>query len=162
MYRGYLHLFISLSLFVMIPDEGWAECRERPACSEKDYFQIHTPCDSDGKVSLHSTLHTHTHILTHSHTLSHTYGHRLIDVLLLQTQVTYRWVEPQICVENKTGAVTLPPTGERAPCPPCNPGYYNTNDSTCFPCPHGTHSDGTSGNNTHTVPVQTWPTHKCN
>lgn len=89
--------------------EGWAECKERPPCSEKDYFQIHTPCDSEGK-----------------------------------TQVMYRWVEPQICVENVTGAVTLPPMGEREACPPCNPGFYNTNDSTCFPCSPGTHSDGTS------------------
>ncbi|XP_010885460.2 UPF0577 protein KIAA1324-like homolog isoform X1 [Esox lucius] len=89
--------------------EGWSECKTRPPCSEKDYFQIHTACDSEGK-----------------------------------TQVMYRWVEPRICEENVTGAVVLPPTGEREACPPCNPGYYNTNDSTCFPCPPGTHSDGTS------------------
>uniref|UniRef100_A0A8C7N7L0 Endosome-lysosome associated apoptosis and autophagy regulator family member 2 n=1 Tax=Oncorhynchus kisutch TaxID=8019 RepID=A0A8C7N7L0_ONCKI len=89
--------------------EGWSQCKERPPCSEKDYFQIHTACDSEGK-----------------------------------TQVMYRWVEPRICEENVTGAVALPPTGEREACPPCNPGYYNTDDSTCFPCPPGTHSDGTS------------------
>uniref|UniRef100_A0AAX7UXT3 MRH domain-containing protein n=1 Tax=Astatotilapia calliptera TaxID=8154 RepID=A0AAX7UXT3_ASTCA len=88
--------------------EGWPECKERPPCSEKDYFQIHTACDSEGK-----------------------------------TQVLYRWVEPKICVENITGAVELPATGQREPCPPCNPGYYNSNDSTCLPCPPGTHSDGT-------------------
>ncbi|KAI3366634.1 hypothetical protein L3Q82_009319 [Scortum barcoo] len=90
--------------------EGWAECKTRPPCSEKDYFQIHTACDSEGK-----------------------------------TQVLYRWVEPKICVENITGAVELPATGQREPCPPCNPGYYNSNDSTCLPCPPGTHSDGTYG-----------------
>uniref|UniRef100_A0A674BW37 Endosome-lysosome associated apoptosis and autophagy regulator family member 2b n=1 Tax=Salmo trutta TaxID=8032 RepID=A0A674BW37_SALTR len=88
---------------------GWSQCKERPPCSEKDYFQIHTACDSEGK-----------------------------------TQVMYRWVEPRICEENVIGAVALPPTGAREACPPCNPGYYNTNDSTCFPCPPGTHSDGTS------------------
>ncbi|XP_039891588.1 endosome/lysosome-associated apoptosis and autophagy regulator family member 2-like isoform X2 [Simochromis diagramma] len=88
--------------------EGWPECKVRPPCSEKDYFQIHTACDSEGK-----------------------------------TQVLYRWVEPKICVENITGAVELPATGQREPCPPCNPGYYNSNDSTCLPCPPGTHSDGT-------------------
>ncbi|MEQ2199640.1 Endosome/lysosome-associated apoptosis and autophagy regulator member 2 [Xenoophorus captivus] len=88
--------------------EGWAECKVRPPCLEKDYFQIHTACDSEGK-----------------------------------TQVLYRWVEPKICVENVTGAVELPVTGQREPCPPCNPGYYNSNDSTCLPCPPGTHSDGT-------------------
>uniref|UniRef100_A0A672J1D1 Si:dkey-153k10.9 n=1 Tax=Salarias fasciatus TaxID=181472 RepID=A0A672J1D1_SALFA len=89
--------------------EGWAECKLRPPCSEEDYFQIHTACDSEGK-----------------------------------TQVLYRWVEPKICVENMTGAVELPATGRREPCPPCNPGYYNSNDSTCLPCPPGTHSDGTT------------------
>uniref|UniRef100_A0A3Q1KDL3 MRH domain-containing protein n=1 Tax=Anabas testudineus TaxID=64144 RepID=A0A3Q1KDL3_ANATE len=88
--------------------EGWAECKVRPPCSEKDYFQIHTACDSEGK-----------------------------------TQVLYRWVEPKICLENITGSVELPETGQREPCPPCNPGYYNSNDSTCLPCPPGTHSDGT-------------------
>ncbi|KAM6985513.1 endosome/lysosome-associated apoptosis and autophagy regulator family member 2-like isoform 2-T2 [Aplochiton taeniatus] len=88
---------------------GSAECKERPPCSEKDYFQIHTACDNEGK-----------------------------------TRVLYRWVEPKICVENVTGAVTLPPTGEREPCPPCNPGYHNSNNSICFPCPPGTHSDGTT------------------
>lgn len=62
-----------------------------------------------------------------------------------QTQVLYRWVEPKICVENVTGAVKLPATGQREPCPPCNPGYYNSNDSTCLPCPPGTHSDGIYG-----------------
>lgn len=88
--------------------EGWFECRLRPPCSEADYFQIHTACDSEGK-----------------------------------TQVMYRWVEPKICLENITGAVELPASGQREPCPPCNPGYYNSNDSTCLPCPPGTHSDGT-------------------
>uniref|UniRef100_A0A673BA97 Si:dkey-153k10.9 n=1 Tax=Sphaeramia orbicularis TaxID=375764 RepID=A0A673BA97_9TELE len=88
--------------------EGWAECKVKPPCSEEDYFQIHTACDSEGK-----------------------------------TQILYHWVEPKICLENVTGAVELPATGQREPCPPCNPGYYNSNDSTCSPCPPGTHSDGT-------------------
>lgn len=68
----------------------------------------------------------------------------------VQTQVLYRWVEPKICVENVTGAVELPAMGQREPCPPCNPGYYNSNDSTCLPCPPGTHSDGTNGKQAHT------------
>lgn len=72
-------------------------------------------------------------------------------LLWLQTQVLYRWVEPKICVENITGAMELPATGQREPCPPCNPGYYNSNDSTCLPCPPGTHSDGTYGK-----PANTW------
>ncbi|XP_018585999.1 UPF0577 protein KIAA1324-like [Scleropages formosus] len=87
--------------------EGSAMCREKPACSEKDYFQIHTACDSEGK-----------------------------------TQIIYKWIEPKICVENVTGAMTLPPSGERKKCPPCNPGFYNNDTATCSPCPPGTFSDG--------------------
>ncbi|XP_067282996.1 UPF0577 protein KIAA1324-like homolog isoform X1 [Pseudorasbora parva] len=89
--------------------EGWSQCKKRPPCSEKDYFQIHTACDGEGK-----------------------------------TQILYRWVEPQVCVENVTGAVTLPPSGEKEDCPPCNPGFYMHNTSTCLPCPQGTYSDGTA------------------
>ncbi|ROI15319.1 UPF0577 protein KIAA1324-like [Anabarilius grahami] len=95
---------------IQIEEEGWSQCKERPPCSEKDYFQIHTACDSEGK-----------------------------------TQILYRWVEPQVCVENVTGAVTLPPSGEKEDCPPCNPGFYMHNSSTCLPCPQGTYSDGTAG-----------------
>ncbi|KAJ8390001.1 hypothetical protein AAFF_G00111620 [Aldrovandia affinis] len=87
--------------------QGSAQCKEKPACSNKDYFQIHTPCDSEGK-----------------------------------TQIIYKWIEPKICVENVTGAVTLPPSGERKPCPPCNPGFYNNDTANCSPCPSGTYSDG--------------------
>uniref|UniRef100_A0A8C8HAY8 MRH domain-containing protein n=1 Tax=Oncorhynchus tshawytscha TaxID=74940 RepID=A0A8C8HAY8_ONCTS len=84
-----------------------SECKARPPCSKKDYFQIHTPCDLEGK-----------------------------------TQVTYRWVEPQICLVDVDGAETLPPSGDREPCPPCNPGFYNNDTATCSPCPPGTFSDG--------------------
>ncbi|XP_077354841.1 endosome/lysosome-associated apoptosis and autophagy regulator family member 2-like [Festucalex cinctus] len=87
--------------------EGWAECKVRPPCADKDYFQIHTPCDSEGK-----------------------------------TQAMYRWVEPKICDENASGALALPASEARKPCPPCNPGFHNSNDSTCSPCPPGTRSDG--------------------
>ncbi|XP_026877084.2 endosome/lysosome-associated apoptosis and autophagy regulator family member 2 isoform X1 [Electrophorus electricus] len=91
-------------------EEGWSECKDRPLCSDKDYFQIHTACDSSGK-----------------------------------TQVLYRWVEPKVCVEDGvTGAVTLPPSGEKEDCPPCNPGFYTHSSSTCLPCPPGTYSNGTT------------------
>nr|XP_045720990.1 endosome/lysosome-associated apoptosis and autophagy regulator family member 2 [Mirounga angustirostris] len=32
-------------------EEGSSECMERPPCTTKDYFQIHTPCDEEGKPS---------------------------------------------------------------------------------------------------------------
>ncbi|XP_043120794.1 endosome/lysosome-associated apoptosis and autophagy regulator family member 2 isoform X2 [Puntigrus tetrazona] len=59
-----------------------------------------------------------------------------------KTQVIYKWVEPQICLASAAGAVTLPPSGQRQPCPPCNPGFYNNDTATCSPCPPGTYSDG--------------------
>lgn len=37
-------------LYPSLPAEGSAECKARPPCSKKDYFQIHTPCDLEGKV----------------------------------------------------------------------------------------------------------------
>ncbi|KAI3371380.1 hypothetical protein L3Q82_023980 [Scortum barcoo] len=87
--------------------EGSALCKDRPPCSRKDYFQIHTACDYEGK-----------------------------------TQVIYKWMEPKICLEDVPGAEPLPPSGEREPCPPCNPGFYNNDTATCSPCPPGTYSDG--------------------
>lgn len=59
-----------------------------------------------------------------------------------QTQVMYKWMEPKICLEGVADAEPLPPSGEREPCPPCNPGFYNNDTATCSPCPPGTYSDG--------------------
>lgn len=44
-----------------VAEEGSSECLARPPCTTKDYFQIHTPCDEEGKVQavssrLHSVL----------------------------------------------------------------------------------------------------------
>uniref|UniRef100_A0ABM5GGW2 Endosome/lysosome-associated apoptosis and autophagy regulator family member 2 isoform X2 n=1 Tax=Pogona vitticeps TaxID=103695 RepID=A0ABM5GGW2_9SAUR len=33
-------------------DEGSSQCKERLPCSNKDFFQIHTPCDQEGKTQL--------------------------------------------------------------------------------------------------------------
>ncbi|NXP29609.1 K132L protein, partial [Scytalopus superciliaris] len=84
-------------------DEGSSVCIERPPCTSKDFFQIHTPCDKEGK-----------------------------------TQIMYKWIEPKICREDLPDALTLPPSGERQDCPPCNPGFYNNASSSCTPCPPGT------------------------
>ncbi|NXS90133.1 K132L protein, partial [Erpornis zantholeuca] len=84
-------------------DEGSSACIERPPCTSKDFFQIHTPCDKEGK-----------------------------------TQIMYKWIEPKICREDLPNALTLPPSGERQDCPPCNPGFYNNASSSCTPCPPGT------------------------
>ncbi|XP_043570141.1 UPF0577 protein KIAA1324-like homolog [Chiloscyllium plagiosum] len=90
-------------------EEGSSECKDRPPCTEKDYFQIHTRCDNERK-----------------------------------TQIMYKWITPKLCREDMKNAVQLPPSGEKKPCPPCNPGFYNNETSVCAPCPTGTFSDGMS------------------
>ncbi|NWX51738.1 K132L protein, partial [Steatornis caripensis] len=59
-------------------------------------------------------------------------------VFSFQTQIMYKWIEPKICREDLPDALTLPPSGERKDCPPCNPGFYNNGSSSCTPCPPGT------------------------
>lgn len=68
-----------------------------------------------------------------------------LSVFSFQTQIMYKWIEPKICREDLPDALTLPPSGERKDCPPCNPGFYNNASSSCTPCPPGTFSDGTQG-----------------
>ncbi|KAK1152277.1 UPF0577 protein KIAA1324-like isoform X1 [Acipenser oxyrinchus oxyrinchus] len=60
-----------------------------------------------------------------------------------QTQLMYKWIEPKICSEDLKGAVKLPASGAKVACPPCNPGFFQTNSSTCEPCPYGSYSNGT-------------------
>ncbi|KAM9687417.1 endosome/lysosome-associated apoptosis and autophagy regulator 1 isoform 5-T5 [Trichechus inunguis] len=58
------------------------------------------------------------------------------------TQLMYKWAEPKICSEDLEGAVQLPASGVKTLCPPCNPGFFKTNNSTCEPCPYGSYSNG--------------------
>lgn len=118
--------------------EGSDACKNRPPCSKKDYFQIHTACDREGKVRE-----------KRGHLWIKAPPNKTYSVISFcstppsfQTQVMYKWIEPKICLEGVTGAESLPPSGEREPCPPCNPGFYNNDTATCSPCPPGTYSDG--------------------
>ncbi|XP_018610008.1 UPF0577 protein KIAA1324 isoform X1 [Scleropages formosus] len=61
-----------------------------------------------------------------------------------QTQLMYRWIEPKICSESTDGAVKLPASGKMELCPPCNPGFFSSNVSSCEPCPSGSYSNGTA------------------
>ncbi|XP_072097055.1 endosome/lysosome-associated apoptosis and autophagy regulator family member 2 [Mobula birostris] len=88
-------------------EEGSSKCQDRPPCSKKDFFQIHTQCDSERK-----------------------------------TQVMYKWISPKLCRDDIPKAMKLPPSGQKQPCPPCNPGFYNNDTSSCAPCPSATYSDG--------------------
>uniref|UniRef100_A0A8C0MVD5 Endosome-lysosome associated apoptosis and autophagy regulator 1 n=2 Tax=Canis lupus familiaris TaxID=9615 RepID=A0A8C0MVD5_CANLF len=58
------------------------------------------------------------------------------------TQLMYKWAQPKICGEDLEGAVKLPASGVKTRCPPCNPGFFKTNNSTCEPCPYGSYSNG--------------------
>ncbi|XP_057601085.1 endosome/lysosome-associated apoptosis and autophagy regulator 1 isoform X3 [Hippopotamus amphibius kiboko] len=58
------------------------------------------------------------------------------------TQLMYKWAQPKICSEDLEGAVKLPASGVKTHCPPCNPGFFKTNSSTCEPCPYGSYSNG--------------------
>ncbi|XP_020660952.3 endosome/lysosome-associated apoptosis and autophagy regulator 1 isoform X1 [Pogona vitticeps] len=70
------------------------------------------------------------------------------------TQLMYKWAEPKICSEDLPNAVKLPPSGVKTVCPPCNPGFFKTNASSCEPCPYGTYSNGSGCIN---CPVGTEP-----
>lgn len=133
-------LFLKVSLHVQ--GEGSAACADRPLCSKKDYFQIHTACDQEGKVRKRRPLRMKTS--WDGSVLSLLSSPRsCCTSLSFQTQVMYKWIEPKICLEGVSGAEPLPPSGEREPCPPCNPGFYNNDSPTCSPCPAGSYSDGT-------------------
>ncbi|XP_026533667.1 UPF0577 protein KIAA1324-like isoform X4 [Notechis scutatus] len=71
-----------------------------------------------------------------------------------ETQLMYKWAEPKICSEDLPKAVKLPPSGVKMMCPPCNPGFFKTNASTCEPCPYGKYSNGSGCTN---CPVGTEP-----
>nr|XP_060481170.1 endosome/lysosome-associated apoptosis and autophagy regulator 1 [Panthera onca] len=58
------------------------------------------------------------------------------------TQLMYKWAQPKICSEDLKGAVKLPASGVKTRCPPCNPGFFKTNNSACEPCPYGSYSNG--------------------
>ncbi|XP_069489762.1 endosome/lysosome-associated apoptosis and autophagy regulator 1 isoform X2 [Ambystoma mexicanum] len=59
-----------------------------------------------------------------------------------ETQMMYKWIEPKICTEEAKDAVKLPASGTKTRCPPCNPGFFQTNTSVCEPCLYGSYSNG--------------------
>ncbi|XP_018432286.1 PREDICTED: UPF0577 protein KIAA1324 homolog [Nanorana parkeri] len=61
-----------------------------------------------------------------------------------ETQLMYKWIEPKICNNSVDAAKELPESGVKKNCPPCNPGFYVTNTSTCEPCLKDTFSNGTT------------------
>ncbi|CAG07479.1 unnamed protein product, partial [Tetraodon nigroviridis] len=138
-------------------EAGSGTCKPRPACTVGDYFYTHTPCDSKGKVSgVHRKQITRHHLVQLLYkyesvvgsTGSSFYAPCCVCVCVcvcvcFQTQLMYKWVQPKICSETVKGAVQLPASGRKKTCPPCNPGFFLTNSSTCEPCQQGSYSNGT-------------------
>ncbi|XP_069827528.1 endosome/lysosome-associated apoptosis and autophagy regulator 1 [Dendropsophus ebraccatus] len=60
-----------------------------------------------------------------------------------ETQLVYKWIEPKICNSSMEGAIDLPVSNTKIKCPPCNPGFHQSNSTVCQPCPHGMYSNGT-------------------
>lgn len=77
-----------------------------------------------------------------------------------QTQLMYKWVQPKICSETVKGAVKLPASGKKQTCPPCNPGFFFTNSSTCEPCDQSSYSNGTGVEFTNSLCKLTCTTHR--
>ncbi|XP_014663683.1 PREDICTED: UPF0577 protein KIAA1324-like homolog isoform X2 [Priapulus caudatus] len=59
-----------------------------------------------------------------------------------ETQVMYKWIEPNICLDEAEGAAKLPTSGSKTECGPCNPGMQYVNGSVCEFCPTDQFSDG--------------------
>lgn len=119
---------------------GSSACEACP----RDTFSGHgasscTPCDTTTQYSVEGSAECKSK--TACSTKDYVQIHTACDHER-KTQVVYKWMEPQICLENVPGAVSLPPSGDREPCPPCNPGFYSNDTATCSPCPPGTYSDG--------------------
>lgn len=134
----------------LFSEAGSGTCKPRPACTVSDYFYTHTPCDSKGKVSgVHRKQiisHRLVQLLSKYESLGWPRGRLRLCALLrvcCQTQLMYKWVQPKICSETVKGAVKLPASGRKQSCPPCNPGFFFTNSSTCEPCDQGSYSNGT-------------------
>ncbi|XP_056413693.1 endosome/lysosome-associated apoptosis and autophagy regulator 1 isoform X2 [Hyla sarda] len=60
-----------------------------------------------------------------------------------ETQLIYKWIEPKICNSTMKGTKELPMSGTKIKCPPCNPGFHQSNSTICEPCPQGMFSNGT-------------------
>ena len=61
--------------------------------------------------------------------------------LSFQFKKMFEWIEPKICVNNVKGSTSLPESGKKEDCAPCNPGMF-MNGTTCDFCPPMTYGDG--------------------
>ncbi|KAF6086088.1 hypothetical protein HJG60_007227 [Phyllostomus discolor] len=99
-------------------EEGSSECVERPPCTTKDYFQIHTPCDGDGKTQI---------------------MYKWIEPKICREDLT-----DAIRLPPSGEKKDCPPCNPgfynngSSSCHPCPPGTFSDGTKECRPCPAGT------------------------
>lgn len=99
-------------------EEGSAECKKRPPCSKKDYFQIHTPCDDDHKTRV---------------------MYKWIEPKICLEGISGAETLPEGGEQEE-----CPPcnpgfyNGDTATCSPCPAGTYSDGQKPCQQCPAGT------------------------
>ncbi|CAL8263616.1 unnamed protein product [Merluccius merluccius] len=98
--------------------EGSGVCKERPPCSKKDYFQIHTACDSEGKTQ--------------------------IIYKWIEPKICLQGVSGAVPLPPSGEHKPCPPcnpgffNNDTAVCSPCPPGTYSDGTKVCKQCPAGT------------------------
>ncbi|XP_073417148.1 endosome/lysosome-associated apoptosis and autophagy regulator 1 isoform X1 [Dendrobates tinctorius] len=100
------------------------------------------PCESDKYSAAGSAVCTPRPPCTDK---DYFYTHMPCDVNG-ETQLIYKWIEPKICNETMESAKVLPMSGSKIECPPCNPGFHQSNSTICEPCHLGMYSNGTMCN----------------
>ncbi|XP_036720410.1 endosome/lysosome-associated apoptosis and autophagy regulator family member 2 isoform X3 [Balaenoptera musculus] len=99
-------------------EEGSNECKERPPCATKDYFQIHTPCDEEGKTQI---------------------MYKWIEPKICREDLT-----DAIRLPPSGEKKDCPPCNPgfynngSSSCHPCPPGTFSDGTKECRPCPAGT------------------------
>ncbi|KAM6435769.1 endosome/lysosome-associated apoptosis and autophagy regulator family member 2 isoform 1-T1 [Liasis olivaceus] len=99
-------------------DEGSSQCLERLPCSNKDFFQIHTPCDRDGKTQL---------------------MYKWVEPKICREDVS-KAVRLPPSGERKECPPCNPGFYNNGSsfCTPCPPGMFSDGTQDCKPCPAGT------------------------
>ncbi|XP_024594227.1 UPF0577 protein KIAA1324-like homolog isoform X2 [Neophocaena asiaeorientalis asiaeorientalis] len=99
-------------------EEGSSKCTERPPCTTKDYFQIHTPCDEEGKTQI---------------------MYKWIEPKICREDLT-----DAIRLPPSGEKKDCPPCNPgfynngSSSCHPCPPGTFSDGTKECRPCPAGT------------------------
>ncbi|XP_009085121.3 endosome/lysosome-associated apoptosis and autophagy regulator family member 2 [Serinus canaria] len=99
-------------------EEGSSACVERPPCTSKDFFQIHTPCDKEGKTQI-----------MYKWIEPKICREDLPDALALPPSG-----ERQDCPPCNPGFYN----NASSSCTPCPPGTFSDGTQECKACPAGT------------------------